>query len=336
VVFFSDYGKAHSDPLIDSLFNQYSAENFENEIELLKRDNEIKSLRLTRLRIVIISLFVILTLAGIIWFINLKRSKLKRETNDLLTQKNLELEAALRKLKESELNLKQLNATKDKFFSIIGHDLRNPLNALLGFSELISGNTRNYTMEEIRKYNKIINDSARNIHQLIENLLDWSRSQAGNIEFSPRYCDLLTVTSDIQKIFNIQIDNKNINIHNNIPGDLKVFADKNLLSTILRNLVSNAIKFTPPGGHITLSANKSDGQVNISIADTGAGMTMEQIDNLFQLDTNLTKTVTSEEKGTGLGLILCKEFVEIHKGTIRVDSEPDKGSVFTFTLPYKE
>ncbi len=336
VVFFSDYGKAHSDPLIDSLFNQYSAENFKNEIELLKRDNEIKSLRLTRLRIVIISLFVILTLAGIIWFINLKRSKLKHDTNDLLTQKNLELEAALRKLKESELNLKELNATKDKFFSIIGHDLRNPLNALLGFSELISGNTRNYTMEEIRKYNKIINDSARNIHQLIENLLDWSRSQAGNIEFSPRYCDLLTVTSDIQKIFNIQIDKKNINIHNNIPDDMKVFADKNLLSTILRNLVSNAIKFTAPGGHVTLSANKSDGQVNISVADTGAGMTTEQIDNLFQLDTNLTKSGTSEEKGTGLGLILCKEFVEIHKGIIRVDSEPDKGSVFTFTLPYKE
>jgi len=321
---------------IKELELKYSVESFRNEIELLKRDNEIKSLNLTRQRFGIISLFVILSLSGIIWFINLKRNRLKRETNDLLTQKNLELEAALRRLKESELNLRQLNATKDKFFSIIGHDLRNPLNALLGFSELISGNTGQYTMEDIKKYNKIINDSARNMHQLIENLLDWSRSQSGNIEFVPRQCHLLPVTMEIQNIFNIQISKKDLNIHNNIPENLNVFADKNLLSTILRNLVSNAIKFTPPGGHITLSAQRSNGQVSISVSDTGTGMTKDQLDNLFQLDINLTKKGTSEEKGTGLGLILCKEFVEIHNGTLQVDSDPDKGSIFTFSLPFKE
>lgn len=314
---------------------KYSAENFKNEIELLKRDNEIKSLRLTRLRYGTLSLFLILTLAGIIWIVNLKRNRLKRETNNLLTQKNLELEATLRKLKDSETNLKELNAAKDKFFSIIGHDLRNPLNALLGFSELLSGNSRQYTMEEIRMYNKIINDSARNMHQLIENLLDWSRSQSGSIDFSPRYFDLLQVTNDIQSIFNIQINKKKISVLNNIPINMKVFADKNLLSTILRNLISNAIKFTPQGGYITLSAEKSDGNINISVADTGIGMTKEQIGNLFKLETNLTKAGTSEEKGTGLGLILCKEFVEIHKGSIWVESKPDKGSIFTFSLPNK-
>jgi signal transduction histidine kinase len=259
---------------------------------------------------------------------------LKRETNDLLTQKNKELEATLRRLKESELNLKELNATKDKFFSIIGHDLRNPLNALLGFSELISGTTRDYTLEEIRKYNKIINDSARNINQLVENLLDWSRSQAGNIDFSPKHCNLLPVTNDIQNIFNIQMRKKNITVFNNIPENFNVFADKNLLSTILRNLVSNAIKFTPSGGYITLSAEKSNGKVDISVSDTGIGMTRDQINNLFHLDTHVIKNGTSDEKGTGLGLLLCKEFVEIHKGTIQVESEPDKGSTFTFSLPY--
>jgi signal transduction histidine kinase/tetratricopeptide (TPR) repeat protein len=321
---------------IKELELKYSAENFKNEIELLKRDNKIKSLRLTWSRIGIISLIIILTLAGIIWSINLKRNRLKRDTNNLLTQKNLELEAALRKLKDSEINLKELNAAKDKFFSIIGHDLRNPLNALLGFSELISGNTRQYTMEEIRMYNKIINDAARNMHQLIENLLDWSRSQSGSIDFSPRYCDLLQVTNDIQKIFDIQISKKNIGILNNIPVNMKVFADKNLLSTILRNLINNAIKFTPQGGYITLSAEKSNGYTNITVADTGIGMTREQLSNLFKLDTNLTKAGTSQEKGTGLGLILCKEFVEIHKGSIKVESEPDKGSIFTFSLPYYE
>jgi len=321
---------------IKELELKYNAENFKNEIELLKRDNEIKNLRLNRLRIGVIALVIILSLAGMIWIINSKRNRLKRETNDLLTQKNKELEATLRRLKESELNLKELNATKDKFFSIIGHDLRNPLNALLGFSELISGTTRDYTLEEIRKYNKIINDSARNIHQLVENLLDWSRSQAGNIDFSPKHCTLLPVTNDIQNIFNIQIKKKNITVFNNIPENFNVFADKNLLSTILRNLVSNAIKFTPSGGYITLSAEKSNGKVDISVSDTGIGMTRDQINNLFHLDTHVIKNGTSDEKGTGLGLLLCKEFIDIHKGTIQVESEPDKGSTFTFSLPYSK
>lgn len=318
---------------IKELELKYNAANFQNEIELLKKDNEINNLRLNRLRIGVISLIIILSLTGIIWLINSKRNRLKRETNKLLTQKNQELEATLIKLKESEIILKELNATKDKFFSIIGHDLRNPLNALLGFSELISGSSRDYTLEEIRKYNKIINDSARNIHQLIENLLEWSRSQSGNIDFTPRRHNLLPITNDIQDIFSIQLKKKNITIHNYIPDDLMVFADKNLLSTIIRNLINNAIKFTPSCGYISLSAERSNGQVSISVTDTGIGMTRDQLNNLFQLDNHLTKIGTSQEPGTGLGLILCKEFVDIHKGSIHVESEPDKGSTFKFSLP---
>ena len=318
---------------IKELELKYNAEKFQNEIELLKKDNEIKNLRLNRFRIGAISMFIILSLAGIIWIINSQRNRLKRETNKLLTQKNQELETTLRKLKESELTLKELNATKDKFFSIIGHDLRNPLNALLGFSELISGSSRDFTLEEVRKYNKIINDSARNIHQLIENLLEWSRSQSGNIDFSPKHHNLLPITNDIQDISGIQLKKKNITVHNYIPDDLIVFADKNLLSTILRNLINNAIKFTPSGGYISLSAERSNGQVSISISDTGIGMTRDQLNNLFRLDNHLTKIGTSQETGTGLGLILCKEFVEIHKGSIRVESESNKGSTFKFSLP---
>jgi signal transduction histidine kinase len=318
---------------IKELELKYNADNFQNEIELLKKDNEINNLKLNRLRIGVISLIIILFLTGMLWLINSQRNRLKRETNKLLSQKNQELEATLRKLKESELTLKELNATKDKFFSIIGHDLRNPLNALLGFSELISGSSRDYSLEEIRKYNKIINDSARNIHQLIENLLEWSRSQSGNIDFSPKRHNLLPIVNDIQDISDIQLKKKNITIHNYIPDDLIVFADKNLLSTIIRNLINNAIKFTSPNGYISLSAERSNGQVSISVSDTGIGMTRDQLRNLFQLDNHLTKIGTSQETGTGLGLILCKEFVEIHKGSIHVESEPDKGSTFRFTLP---
>jgi len=315
---------------IKELELKYNADNFQNQIELLQKDNELNNLRF---RVGVIFLIIILSLTGIIWFINSKRNRLKRETNKLLSQKNQELEATLQKLKESELSLKELNATKDKFFSIIGHDLRNPLNALLGFSELISGSSRDYTHEEIRKYNKIINDSARNIHQLIENLLEWSRSQSGNIDFSPKRHNLLPIINEIQDIFSIQLKKKNITIHNYIPDNLLVFADKNLLSTILRNLINNAIKFTPSGGYISLTAEKSNGQTSISVSDTGIGMTRDQINNLFQLDNHLTKIGTSQESGTGLGLILCNEFVEIHKGSIHVQSEPDKGSTFKFSLP---
>lgn len=318
---------------IKELELKYNAENFQNEIELLKKDNEISNLRLNRLRIGVISLIIILSLTGLLWFINSQRNRFKRQTNKLLSQKNQELEATLGKLKESELSLKELNATKDKFFSIIGHDLRNPLNALLGFSELISGSSRDYTLEEIRKYNKIINDSARNIHQLIENLLEWSRSQSGNIDFSPKRHKLLPIIDDIQNIFSIQLKKKNITIHNYISDNLIVFADKNLISAIIRNLINNAIKFTPTGGYISLTAERSNGQVSISVSDTGIGMTRDQMNNIFRLDNHLTKIGTSQETGTGLGLILCKEFVEIHKGSIHVESEPDKGSTFKFFLP---
>lgn len=318
---------------INELELQNNAESFRNEIELLKKDNETNKLRLNRSRIGIISLIMIIFLSGAVLLINTKRARLKRESNLMLTRKNQELEAANQKLKESEQILKELNATKDKFFSIIGHDLRNPLNALLGFSELISGNSMDYTVEEIQKYNKIINESAKKIHQLIENLLEWSRSQSGNIDFSPKVLNLNQVANEIQDVLSIQASKKEISIHNKIPSDLQVSADKNLLSTILRNLINNAIKFTKDGDHITLSAEHINGQVNISVSDTGTGMTREQLDQLFKLDVNSTKTGTSEEKGTGLGLILCKEFIEIHNGKIWVESEPAKGSTFYFSLP---
>lgn len=315
---------------------KYNAENFQNEIELLKKDNEINKLQLNRSRIGLISLIIIILLSGAVLIINMKRIRQKRESNLMLTRKNQELEDANQKLKVSEQNLKELNNTKDKFFSIIGHDLRNPLNSLLGFSELISGNTMNYTVEEIRKYNRIINESAKKIHQLIENLLEWSRSQSGNIDFTPKLLNLSQLSGEIKDILSIQANEKDISIHDKIPSDIQVFADKNLISTILRNLINNAIKFTQNGGHITLSAEHMDGQVNISVSDTGRGMSKEQVDHLFRLDVNNTTTGTSEEKGTGLGLMLCKEFVEIHKGKIWVESEPAKGSTFYFSLPDKQ
>jgi len=184
--------------------------------------------------------------------------------------------------------LKELNSTKDKLFSIIGHDLRNPLNALLGFSELISGNSRDYTFEEIQKYSRIINEAAKNIHLLIENLLEWSRSQSGNIEFNPAHEDIHPVIEEILKVFSMQADKKKIKINISVPCKTSAYFDRNLLSTILRNLINNAVKFTPGGGKIDIACVPGSEALTLSVTDTGVGMTEEQNNQLFRLNGTIT------------------------------------------------
>ena len=318
---------------ITELELKYNAGNLESEIEILRRDNEIKRLRITWISVSLGSLVLILILTTIALYINANRNRIKKEATLLLHEKNRELEEANKKLVESEHNLKELNATKDKLFSIIGHDLRNPLNALIGFSELIAANSREFSKEELHKYSGIINESAKNIYQLIENLLNWSRTQTGNIDFSPTNIRMDEVVEEIIRILKYNADNKTISLDVDVPENLELFADKNLLSTILRNLLDNAVKFTPEGGTVKLSAKADNGRTMFSVFDSGIGMNREQIDKLFMLGEYITTPGTTEEPGTGLGLILCKEFIEMHHGEISVESEQDKGSTFTFSIP---
>jgi signal transduction histidine kinase len=311
------------------------AQTLQQEIELLRKDNEISNLKTTRLKNTILFLTAVPLMIILVFVVYYQKNRLKRETTRLLEEKNKQLEKANLKLQNSEKHLKELNSTKDKFFSIIGHDLRNPLNALLGFSELISGNSRDYTSEEIQRYSKIINEAAKNIHLLIENLLEWSRSQSGNIDYHPEKTDLMPMVTEIFKVFEIHADKKGVNLVSEIPEDVSVSADRNLLSTILRNLINNAVKFTPNGGQVRIFCEQNDRKITISVQDTGIGMSEKQLENLFRLDTNVTMPGTSEEKGTGLGLILCKEFVDMHNGKIWASSKPKEGSTFSFTLPLK-
>lgn len=311
------------------------AQNLQQEIQLLRKDNEISSLRATRLKRTIFSLAALSLMITLLFLVYHQKNRLKRETTRLLEEKNRQLEKANLKLQNSEKHLKELNSTKNKFFSIIGHDLRNPLNALLGFSELISGNSRDYTSEEIQRYSKIINEAAKNIHLLIENLLEWSRSQSGNIDYHPEMTDLMPMIAEIFKVFEIHADKKGVDMVSEVPTDISVYADRNLLSTILRNLINNAVKFTPNGGKVRIFCEQSDSEITISVEDTGIGMSEQQMENLFRLKSNVTMPGTSEEKGTGLGLILCREFVEMHKGKIWALSKPKVGSTFSFTLPLK-
>ncbi|MFC2098507.1 tetratricopeptide repeat protein [Bacteroidota bacterium] len=321
---------------IKELELKFSARALEQEIELLKLDNEIQNLKGTRLKYGIITLVVVLLALMLLFVVYFQRNRFKKETTRILEDKNQELEKANKKLKESEKHLTELNSTKDKFFSIIGHDLRNPLNALLGFSELISGNSREYSSEEIQKYSKIINEAAKNIHLLIENLLEWSRSQSGNIEFNPREDDLLPIVRGILKIFEIQAEKKSISINMEIAEGTRVFADRNLLSTILRNLINNAIKYSSKNGKVIVSATGTDEGVSISIKDSGVGMNEEQLKSIFSLDHGPSTPGTAEEKGTGLGLILCKEFVDKHGGRIWAESESEHGSIFSLILPNQQ
>jgi signal transduction histidine kinase len=251
---------------------------------------------------------------------------IKRRTNRMLEQTNTTIQ-------QQNLALQDLNATKDKFFSIISHDLKGPLNSLTSFSGLLINHTDSLSKDEIRMLAQDLDKSVKNLFALLENLLEWSRSQTGNIEFKPEVFDIATVMEENKALLTAQAQTKKIEIAYKSEGTRIVNAHKNSVTTVVRNLLSNAIKFTPEGGSIWLTAEARQGQVHVAIADNGVGMSPEVVQKLFRIDTKHSTKGTANEKGTGLGLILCKDFIEKNGGRLWVESEPGKGSVFVFTLP---
>lgn len=230
--------------------------------------------------------------------------------------------------------LQKINAEKDKFFSIIAHDLRSPFNGFLGLTQIMAEELPSLSMTEIHEIAIRLSKSASNIYRLLNNLLEWSQLQQGAILFNPEVIPLKAVVVGSIEVIRESAHSKEIKIEIDIHDRLLVFADEYMLQTILRNLLSNALKFTPRGGKIFLSAKSSGNSgVEISIRDTGIGMSQILKNNLFRLDIQTSRKGTDEEPGTGLGLLLCKEFVEKHRGKLRVESEEGKGSNFSFTLP---
>jgi signal transduction histidine kinase len=229
--------------------------------------------------------------------------------------------------------LKELNVTKDKFFSIIAHDLKNPFNIILGFSDLLLKNIQKYDIQKTMNLLSTIKTTSKQGFELLENLLIWAGSQTGRIAFRPELIDLKACI--LQNISNIksQALEKSIKITVSDFEPCMMFGDKNMINTILRNLMSNAIKFTYICGQIHVNLINHGDHYEISLKDSGIGISKENINKLFQLDSKFRANGTSDEKGTGLGLILCKEFVEKHGGKIWVESEINKGSEFKFTLP---
>jgi len=258
--------------------------------------------------------------------------ELKAAKDTILLQRE-ELKRANEKLKQSNAALKQANAAKDKFFSIISHDLGNLFNVLIGFSSILTKQTDMLSVEKKENFIKTILQSSQKGYSLLKNLLEWSRAQTGRITSKPTKLTLKTLVADNLELSSSNAKAKNITLVSSISDTTTVFADKNMLDTVIRNLVSNAIKFTPVNGKVEILSEEKDSKVEISISDTGIGISPQDIEKLFRVDVSHTTIGTGEEKGTGLGLILCKEFVEKNGGRIWVESELGKGSQFYIRLP---
>ena len=238
-----------------------------------------------------------------------------------------------RRMEEMVQELNILNDTKDKFFSIIAHDLKNPFGSLLGASEYLYKEIDKHEIDKARKLSKILYDSSRNAYDILSNLLHWSRSQSGSLDFSPARVNLHEMVGKNVNLAAVQAVEKQIDIDVQLQEDFECTADPDMLNTVLRNLLSNALKFTPEGGKVSIHARRKDNAVVVSVKDTGTGIREEDVDKLFRIDVKYSSVGTNNERGTGLGLILCKEFIQHHGGKIWVESRLHEGSTFYFTLP---
>jgi len=236
-------------------------------------------------------------------------------------------------LSENENRLKDIVATKDKFFSIIAHDLRSPFNSILGFLELLQNHFETFNDSEKKGYLKLIDGDTKKTLKLLDNLLEWAKVQTGQISFEPTKQKLLPVVRNVEETLESALKLKMLEFKYNIPSHFEVFADTNMLTTILRNLISNAKKYSHTGGVIALNAENKDNFVEMSVSDTGIGMSEEIRKKIFLVNGQVSTKGTANEVGSGLGLILCKDFVEMHNGTIWVESEEGIGSKFIFRLP---
>jgi PAS domain S-box-containing protein len=236
------------------------------------------------------------------------------------------------KLKTHELEI--TNAEKDRFFSIIAHDLKSPLFALMGLSDMVTDLARDTDNREIFSLTEGIRTSTHSLYNLLDNLLEWAKMQRGLIRVNKEKFNVYTTVIEIESLFKESIQGKSLSLINNLPTDMVLASDEKMVSSIFRNLISNAIKFTHPGGKISIDVLPSqNGKTEFSITDTGIGISADRIEKLFTIGQNLSSPGTNKEPGSGLGLLLCEEFVTKLGGAIRITSEPGQGSIFSFTIP---
>jgi len=255
--------------------------------------------------------------------------------NKLIKEKNITLEVSESKLKKTNTKLVKANATKDKFFRIIAHDLRNPIGSILGLTELLVENFEEYDKEKAKKIIKSVYTSSKHTYKLLNNLLEWSRAQQDRTPFNPVKTELQPLLLEVVLLLSSQAALKQITISEKTSKNLMFYFDNEMIKTVIRNLVSNAIKYTNKGGDIYIKAKKNNEKVLISISDTGIGMNEKTKKSLFKIAETESMEGTEGERGSGFGLMICKEFIEKHNGSISVKSEINKGSEFIIELPIK-
>jgi len=250
-----------------------------------------------------------------------------------LTQKNIEIEKQAKELEKQRTELEALNSTKDKFFAIIAHDLKNPFSTVLGLSELLAREFESFDSESLKNFISQIYKYSNNTYNLLENLLQWSMVQTGRMPMRPKLVNLKHIIEENIDLLSGNARQKNIDLYVVSCNGCSAYVDVNQITTVVRNILSNAIKFSLPNGKITLTIEASGDFWQICVEDNGIGISEADLKKLFHIDSNPSKIGTSQETGTGLGLILCKEFVERNGGKIWVESKLDKGSTFCFTVP---
>jgi signal transduction histidine kinase len=312
---------------------KFELESKQRQLELQQKDNEILKLQLDKstwyknfILGILVSVFALL-----IMFVFQYRSK--KKTTEALAILNNELSETNQKLVESESKLKELNITKDKFFSIISHDLRNPFASLVSFVRIMTRDYNKMSRKEVLELMEDMKKTTEKTQTLLENLLLWSKTQTGRIIYSPELFNFYEIITDTIQLYQPVISEKQISVHLFISDKLEIKADYNMIKTIFRNLISNAIKFSQIKGVITISFEETENWFVFNVEDTGIGMSEKEIDALFTPGSNIIKRGTADEKGSGIGLLICREFVEKHRGVFRVTSKKNSGSKFSVLLP---
>jgi PAS domain S-box-containing protein len=249
-----------------------------------------------------------------------------KEANDEILEQKSEIES-------QRDELERVNAMKDKFFSVIAHDLRNPVATMVGFTNVLNKDFNSLSQDKTEKAIEILGERSRNMLNLLENLLDWARCQTGKVIYNPENNNLASLIKECVEIMKPDLELKKQKLRLDLDEDVPVFADENMLKTILRNLIGNANKYTPVEGEISISAKIIDGKAYFNISDSGIGMDEQTKSNILSNQVNLSQVGTNNEKGTGIGLLLCKEFVDLNNGELKIESEKDKGTSFEFYFP---
>lgn len=325
-----------NDKIVNSTANmliRYEIEKSESELKLLKKEKELNDAEL-EIQKNFRKYFIAITILAIgIVIILIMLYRYKSKTSKKIEKQKNELQKLNIQLNEQNAKLKEMNDTKDKLFSVIAHDIRNPFTAILGYSEVLYHEGDDLEREEIKEFAGYLNEASSSLLGLIHNLLDWARSQMNSIKVNYSNINLGNLLRTVIKVHEGFAEIKQINLKSSIPDDCWVYADFNMIDTILRNLISNAIKFTLPKGEVTIEVEKLYGKYKISVKDSGVGMSKEVISQIMNSKIPSSTKGTRNESGTGLGLLLCKEFIEKNNSKLMIESEISCGSKFWFELP---